>query len=598
MCGIAGNCFFPQENVSNVVEAVQRMNLRMKTRGPDSQELWKGSSAVLGHSRLAIQDLDSRSNQPFVSADGNFILVFNGEIYNFQALRNELQNLGMTFRTSSDSEVLLALFIKEGVAMLPKLRGMFAFAVWDIASQSLFMARDPYGIKPLFYSATPNGFVFASQVKALQASGLVSKEMEPAGLAGFYLWGSVPGPWTLFQNVFALLPGHYLQVNAGRVCVPVCWHDMNQHWQAPICEDSTLDLPARVRQAVTESVKAHLVADVPVGVFLSGGIDSGVLAGLANQLGARVEAITISFSDFSNSSEDETHAAAATAAQYGLPHHVRKVTHAEFLHDLPLILDAMDQPTVDGVNTWFASKAAAECGFKVVLSGLGGDELFCGYSNFSTIPWAAVVGKFVSALGVAVPKTPFNLLALLLQSPKLAGVPAHAGSIEGIYFLKRGLFMPNELTQIMGPELAREGLARLGGSPPGMPKISARDGASAVGMMESLCYLKNQLLPDSDWASMAHSLELRTPLVDVKLLASLGNNLPDFTKGRGKKMLAMAPLQPIHEWIINRPKTGFGTPLTKNWLDNGLPNSFPYTSWARRWAILVANSFCNSNIRL
>jgi asparagine synthase (glutamine-hydrolysing) len=604
MCGLSGVLYSDAGQAGVALQAVQKMSGRMRLRGPDADGTWRGNGVVLGHRRLAIQDLDVRSNQPFVSADKRYVIVFNGEIYNFHVLRQGLQASGEVFRTSSDTEVLLALFVREGAAMLPKLRGMFAFAVWDVVAQSLFLARDPYGIKPLFYSATPSGFVFASQVKALQASGLVATEIELAGLAGFYLWGSVPAPWTLYRDVFALLPGHYLQVQAGRVGVPVCWQDIRTHWQGASDTASAADVQTLVRQAVTDSVQAHLVADVPVGGFLSGGIDSGVMVGLTTQLGARVEGITISFAEFAGGRDDEAPVAAAIAAQYGLPHRLRQVTRAEFEHDVPLILDAMDQPTVDGVNTWFASKAAAECGYKVVLSGVGGDELFCGYPSFDQLPRAAVVGKLASALSGCALQAPFDLMARLQHSPKLAGVPAFMGSIGGLYFLKRGLFLPSDLPMLMGPDQAREGLARLGGSPPGLIVAPSRDGASAVGMLESVCYLRNQLLPDSDWASMAHSLELRTPLVDAKLLATLGTLVPSFTKGRGKNMLAMAPLQPMPDSIIHRPKTGFSTPMAQ-WLQQCMPQSVyhningfsqtvlthPTTPWARRWAVIVASSF-------
>lgn len=606
MCAISG---FLQHNstMDDVsLKAVLKMNKHMHARGPDAQGVWRGDGVVLGHQRLAIQDLEDRSNQPFVSADSNYVIVFNGEIYNFHELREELQASGVVFRTSSDTEVLLALFVRDGAAMLPKLRGMFAFAIWDVAAQSMFLARDPYGIKPLYYSNTQKGFVFASQVKALLASGLVPAQTEFAGLAGFFLWGSVPAPWTLYSNVFALMPGHFLLIKAGRVGVPVCWYEIRHCWQDSASNAEAADVQALVRQAVTESVQAHLVADVPTCVFLSGGIDSCVIAGLAAQIGARVEGITISFSEFAGGSDDEAPMAATIAAQYGLPHHLRRVTHAEFDNDVPHILDAMDQPTVDGVNTWFASKAAAERGYKVALSGVGGDELFGGYTSFSTIPRAARIGKLAVAMGLGKLKAPFEWLAQLLNMPKLASVPAYMGSIGGLYYLKRGLFLPSDLPMLMGPEQAREGLARLGGGDSllGLTVATARDGFSGVGMLESTCYLRNQLLQDSDWASMAHSIELRTPLVDAKLLASLGASTPSFTKGRGKNMLAMTPLRPMSKSLVTRPKTGFSVPMGQ-WLQQSsgkfndknhkdILNTLvtcPKTPWARRWGVVVANSF-------
>ena len=569
----------------------------MHARGPDAEGIWASNGVVLGHRRLAILDLDARANQPMVSADGRYAIVFNGEIYNFRELRRELEADSVAFRTTSDTEVLLALFAREGERMLPRLRGMFAFAIWDTQSRELFLARDPYGIKPLYYTRPKEGLLFASQVKALLASGLVSTQREPAGLAGFYLWGSVPEPWTLFRDVFALPPGHWQRVCAGVSNTPVCWHDIRAHWRGEGHSQPTQELREHVRQAVTDSVRAHLVADVPVSVFLSGGIDSAAVFGLASELDAQVEGITIGFEEFAGRHEDEAPMAAAIAAHYGLPHHVRLVSRTEFEQDIPRILNAMDQPSIDGVNTWFASKAAAERGYKVVLSGIGGDELFCGYSLFRHVPKMAALGRAFAAVPGARSLLGVTCAALAKRwsVPKLAGVPSFLGSLEGNYFLRRALFLPAELPALMGEELAREGLARLGGAPPGMTNAKARDGAAAVGLLESTLYLRNQLLRDSDWASMGHSLELRTPLVDAKLLETLGPCTSGFAGGAGKTMLAQSPEIPLPESIINRPKTGFGVPMAR-WLSEAMDQrawadrlllSALGTPWARRWARVV-----------
>jgi asparagine synthase (glutamine-hydrolysing) len=552
---------------------------------------------VLGHRRLAILDLDPRANQPMVSADGRYTIVFNGEIYNFRELRGELEADGVAFRTMSDTEVLLALFAREGECMLRRLRGMFAFAIWDMQTRELFLARDPYGIKPLYYTRTEDGLLFASQVKALLASGLVSTQRESAGLTGFCLWGSVPEPWTLFRDVFALPAGHWLRVRDGVADGAVCWHDIRLHWQGEGCETSAHELRDRVSEAVRNSVRAHLVADVPVSVFLSGGIDSAAIAGLASELGAQVEGITIGFEEFAGRHENEVPVASAIAAHYGLPHHVHRVSRAEFEQDIPRILDAMDQPSIDGVNTWFASKAAAERGYKVVLSGIGGDELFCGYSSFRQIPRTAALGRAIAAIpgARALLGATCAYFARRRSRPKLAGVPAFMSSLEGLYLLNRSLFLPEELPALMGTDIAREGLARLDGFPPGMTSAQARDDAAAVGLLESTLYLRNQLLRDSDWASMGHSLELRTPLVDAALLETLGPFVSGFAGRAGKVMLAQSPEKPLPDLVVNRPKTGFSLPMA-TWLSNSthmpawshLPVlAAPGTPWARRWARTV-----------
>ena len=595
MCGIAG-IVRTRGGSEGARLGVQQMCSQMSRRGPDAEGIWEGDGAVLGHRRLAILDLDTRANQPMASNEGRYLIVFNGEIYNFRELRRPLEAEGLVFHTTSDTEVLLALFAREGERMLPRLRGMFAFAIWDTHLQELFLARDPYGIKPLYYSATKSCFIFASQVKALLASGLVSTEREPAGLAGFYLWGSVPQPWTLYRDVLSLPPGHWLRISSGGKITSTCWYDIREHWRERASILPVEDLQRRVREAVTQSVRAHLVADVPVSVFLSGGIDSGVIAGLVGSFGAPVQGITIAFEEFTGRFEDETPVAVAIASHYGLPHHVRKVSRPEFERDIPRIFNAMDQPSIDGVNTWFACKAAAERGYKVVLSGLGGDELFCGYPSFRQIPKYAALGQALSAIPGAVPllSAPLKALAKGRAQPKLAGVPHFMGSIEGMYFLQRALFLPHELPALMGSEMAREGLARLGGSPPGMAKANARDGISTVGLLESTFYMCNQLLRDSDWASMDHSLELRTPFVDATLLDALGPYVPQFARGAGKRMLAQSPTTPLPNSVINRPKTGFSVPMTE-WLtlsstSGAAPLPDPArTSWARRWAKFIVD---------
>jgi asparagine synthase (glutamine-hydrolysing) len=573
------------------------MTDRMARRGPDAEGTWASAGIVLGHRRLSILDLEARANQPMCSADGRFAAVFNGEIYNFRELRSALEGRGITFRTTSDTEVLLELFAAEGEGMLTRLRGMFALAIWDTCNRELFLARDPYGIKPLYCLPTRSGLLFASQVKALLASGLASTKIEPAGMAGFYLWGSVPEPWTLYRDITALPSGHWLKVRRGVPGASVCWHDIRTHWRAPEQLASPAELQERVKQAVSDSVRAHLVSDVPVSVFLSGGIDSSVVSALAAESGGQIEGITIGLREFSDTSEDEIPAAAAHATQFDISHSIHYVTQAEFEQDIPEILRAMDQPTIDGVNTWFASKAAARRGYKVVLSGVGGDELFCGYSTFRQIPRAAALGRALATI----PGFRFMLSGCLGRAsawssrPKTGALPVFMDSSEGLYFLKRCLFLPEELPALMSPEATQEGLMRLGGSPPGMVVAQARDGVSTVGSLESCHFLRNQLLRDSDWASMAHSLELRTPLVDVALLETLGPFVSGFAGEKGKTLLARSTQRPLPRAVLERSKTGFNLPMSQ-WLSqatdasawSGIPMlAKPGTAWARRWARTV-----------
>jgi len=602
MCGIAGFASKHGSISQNEVDGVRESIFRMRSRGPDAEGLWPGNGVVLGHRRLSILDVDSRSNQPMVKPGDRYTVVFNGEIYNFRELRGELEAQGESFHTTSDTEVILALFARYGEQMLPRLKGMFAFGIWDARSRELFLARDPYGIKPLYYAETKEGVFFASQVKALLASGLASREIESAGLAGFYLWGHVPEPWTLFKGIYALPAGSWMRVRSGRAEKPVIWHDIRKEWQhLDSSSPSTAEVQKQVRAAVIASVRAHLVSDVPVSVLLSGGIDSGTIAGLTSQLGPNVEGITLEFGEFSASPEDEVPDASAIAAHYGLPHTVRRISPREFEEEVPRFFDAMDQPTIDGINTWLASKAVAERGYKVVLSGVGGDELFYGYSLAREIPRRARFGRFICAFPGArtMVKAAVGSLAAGKWHPKLKGVPEFMGSIEGEYFLRRALFLPDELPMLMDSEQANEGISRLGGSPPAVAKTEAVNQEAAVCVLDSTLYLRNQLLRDSDWTSMAHSLELRTPLVDAALLNALKSIHTHFGTGVGKWMLAHAPDRPLPDRIINRPKTGFSVPMTR-WLSSEfhqldwskLPLLAPSrTPWARRWAWVVMERY-------
>jgi asparagine synthase (glutamine-hydrolysing) len=551
--------------------ALRRALERMRRRGPDDEGTWQRAGVVLGHRRLSILDLDHRAAQPMQSICGRYVIVFNGEIYNFRALRRDLESRGVVFRTTSDTEVILALFAAEGEAMLPKLHGMFALAIWDCIARRAFIARDPYGIKPLYLAVASGAVLVASQVKALLATGSVSREPDPRGQAGFWMLGSVPEPHTWFRDIRALPAGHCAWIEEGRLGSTRCWHDIGDTWRGADHHDTEgEDVAQRVQSALRESVARHLVADVPVGVFLSGGIDSGAVAGLMVEAGAReLEGVTIAYDEFAGRHEDEAPVAARLAAHYGIRHTVRRVTRDEFLADLPRILNAMDQPSIDGINTWYASKAVAERGLKVVVSGVGGDELFQGYSSFRTLP------RLLSLLRrlKLVPGTASLVAAAGQVQARRSGnrrwchLAEWSGNIEGLWWLRRSACAPEDLIEIMGPELAREALAAFDATHwvREMAGPVPEDSKLALGQIESMTYLRNQLLRDSDWASMDHSVELRTPLVDAFLLQQVQPWLQSFSDWPNKKLLTEALTNPLPHSIVKRKKTGFGIPVN-SWL--------------------------------
>jgi asparagine synthase (glutamine-hydrolysing) len=601
MCGIVG-IFAYREPAADLRE-LQIMRDAMLRRGPDGSGEWlsRDRRVALGHRRLAIIDLHARAAQPMHSADARLHVTFNGEIYNYQALRAELEHKGYAFQTSSDTEVLLHLYRDRGLDMLRALRGMYAFGLWDDQSQVLLLARDPLGIKPLYYANEGGTIRFASQVKALLAGGRVSRTLSNAAAVGFHLWGSVPEPHTHYAAIHALPAGSSLVIDrAGTVStqthfsVAACW--------AAACEKrpakcAPADVQARVGAALRDSVASHLVADVPVSTFLSAGIDSGALAGLMSEQAAhQTHAITLGFGEFSGAAHDETPLAAAVAKHYALAHHVRTVDRGEFLHDLPAILSAMDQPTIDGLNTWFVSKATAELGLKVAVSGLGGDELFGGYPSFRAVPRmarAAGLPGRIPGLGRGVRRllTPW-LRHVPRVHPKLAGTLEYGHTTAGAYFLKRALFMPWELPDLLPADVVRDGLEQLAPQLERPLAPTPRSAWAQVAVLESTQYMRNQLLRDTDWASMAHSLEVRVPLVDHVLLSKLAPSLMHSGRQQGKRWLANSPERPLPEAVRKRPKTGFATPIAE-WLQ-AAPEldgwraierlNDPHTPWARRYA--------------
>jgi asparagine synthase (glutamine-hydrolysing) len=548
----------------------------MRARGPDGSGAWWNLDrhCGLGHRRLSIIDLSDRASQPMISGDGRFVVVFNGEIYNYPQLRSDLESDGAHFRTTSDTEAILHLYSRYGADMVYGLRGMFAFAVWDETRRGLFLARDPYGIKPLYTANDGWTFRFASQVKALMAGGRVSRDPEPAGIVGFHLFGNVPEPFTIYRDVRALPAGHTLWIDSSGPRQPKPFANLAEVVSKGMANPTApRELPERVRTGVLDSVRAHLLADVEVGIFLSAGVDSGALLGLMRDAGQRdIRAITLAFDEFQDTFEDEAPGAAQVASMYGARHIVRRLRAAEFFEDLPRILEAMDQPSIDGVNTWFIAKAAKEQGLKVVLSGLGGDELLGGYESFSDLPkWRRRFGPFAAIPGVG--RLSRKLMCAIAprffgSRPKAVGVLEFSGSLAGTYLLRRGLFLPHELPAIVGPEIALEGLRRL--NP--LSRIDASmipDPKTDIGrvcVLESANYMRNQLLRDADWAGMAHSIEIRVPLVDFTLLAHLAPAIGCLAPGLGKAALASAPTRPVPEAVSNRAKTGFGVP-TGIWMN-------------------------------
>jgi asparagine synthase (glutamine-hydrolysing) len=607
MCGING--IFAYHYAANPIDRRELLRTRdqMAARGPDGAGEWIAADGRIGfgHRRLSIIDLSDAGAQPMASADGNTVVTFNGEIYNYRELRDMLEAKGRVFRSQSDTEILLHLYAEKGEDMVHDLRGMFAFGIWDAKRGSLFLARDPYGIKPLYYADDGWTFRFASQVKALLAGGTISRDPEPAGQVGFFLWGTVPEPFTTYQAVRALPAGTKLTVDKIGGHEPERYHAIAAVYRdaekrpAASRVAGAAETRCLVHTALLDSVRHHLIADVPVGAFLSAGIDSGALVGLMRDAGQdEIQTVTLSFEEFLGGAEDEGPLAEQVARGYETRHTRRVVSAAEFKADLPLILEAMDQPSTDGINSWFVSKAARELGLKVAISGLGGDELFGGYPSFRDLPrWVRLLAfpSRIPGLGRAARLVGQHLSEALGLNPKAAGMLELGGSFAGAYLLRRGLFMPWELGQVLDRDVIEQGLRRLAPLERVADQlaIGPRSPHAKVATLESSLYMRNQLLRDSDWASMAHSLEIRVPLVDRVLLDAVAPLVGSGLAKHGKSLLASAPTKPLPDSVVNRDKTGFSTPI-RDWMQShaselAIPNArrVGTVPWARDWSIAV-----------
>ena len=588
MCGINGAFAYRGATIGD--EEIIVCRDAMHSRGPDGEGLWSSADRriALGHRRLSIIDLSPAGAQPMQR--GSNVLVFNGEIYNYQEIRQRLEQQGRVFTSHSDTEVLLYLYAEKGAEMFSELRGMYALALWDAQRRRLLLARDPYGIKPLYYADDGSVFRFASQVRALVAGGRVSRQFDPAGAVGFFLRGTVPEPFTMYRGIRALPAGSY------------CWvtdegaHEPVQHFSiaATLRNAVEADVHASADQqreaihdAVLESVRYHMVADVPVGAFLSAGIDSAAVVAFARESGATdLQTMTLRFAEYRGRDNDEAPLATGLATKYGVPHTIREITREEFYSELPKIFTAMDQPSVDGLNNFFISKAAAGLGLKVALSGTGGDELFGGYTSFRDIPRWMPITSILSRFR-ALSEGVYRLNRTLARrsrhiSPKMGEILRHGSSYAGAYLVKRGRFLVEELPDVLPADVAAEGLERLQILDVIEKTVSPDPGTpyARVAALESSLYLRNQLLRDMDWASMAHSLEVRVPLVDAHLLQRVAPVLVH-RRGRGKGVLADAPRPPLPAAIRVRRKTGFTLPI-REWLEK--ENAGRVESGKRSWA--------------
>src|ERR1700722_10074753 len=593
MCGIAG-IIGRLDNLN--LAALKRMNDAMVHRGPDAGGTWisapdsRGWGALLAHRRLSILDLSPAGAQPMIDPVTGHVVVFNGEIYNFVDLRRRLVAEGQEFQSTGDTAVMLRALGLHGSHAVSWLRGMFAFACWDPKQRRLLLARDPLGIKPLYLarSSDPDAgwsVAFASELRALLASGLLgTPRLDPQALASGVWNGFVVGPSTAVRGIALLPPGALLELDgAGKEI------RQEDFWRIPDrAPDPTMDEDG-LAAVLEEGLRLHLVSDVPLAVFLSGGVDSSVMANLA-QRAARSPIHTFTLA-FEEQELNEGPIARRIAAAIGTQHHEVLLTEGQFVENLEAALDSLDQPTFDGLNAYYMSRAIRSAGFTVALSGTGGDELFGGYTSYRDLPvlqrwsrrtaWvpgnlnvaaAELASRFLSRSGKTVPPQ--------TRWAKLPEMVRRGDDLLALYQLAYALFLPGFQRELLAPGFA-EALAD-GLAPATRQRITAETRArtplSAISVMEQRLFLGERLLRDNDVASMAASLEQRVPLVDQVLLESV-DRLPDRARywplGQ-KAMLRRIGLRGLDPALFERPKSGFVLPFDR-WIRRGLKDAMDQT---------------------
>lgn len=569
MCGIWGSVNIADRKMAeDAAKAMQH-------RGPDDYGIYlddnpERASVALVNTRLSIIDLSQAGHQPISTADGRYWIVYNGEVYNFQPLREHLIEAGHRFRSNTDTEVILYAYVEWGESCLKHLRGMFAFAIWDTVEQKLFAARDRLGIKPLYHSVFQYGgrtcFLFGSELKALLASGYINPILSKQALHHYLSFYAVPAPYSILEGISALPPGHFLRFEDGRL-------HTEQYWEIPVPSAQAFteqDAVAELYALLEESIRLRMIADVPVGAFLSGGLDSSAVVALMTRIsGDRLRTFSVGFGD-EGRRLDERADAQVIADMYGTDHREVILSGKDVRDRIDHIITSLDQPSGDGINTYFVSLAAGQH-VKVALSGLGGDELFAGYPQFQLFAqadrlrsaWERLPGLAhgaVRSMGRSMPQVRRALQWV-------------DGSILDRYQRVRFLFNEPDKYALYTPEFRQH----LNGYEPSFAYLERfvhpdeHESLTKLSRLELKHYMAHTLLRDTDAMSMAHSLEVRVPLIDHRLV-EFAAGLPPHLKlqGRRSKWIFTKALKGVlPSSVINRPKRGFEMPVAA-WLQNDL----------------------------
>lgn len=577
MCGILGHISNQSINQTDFLANLLRLN----HRGPDDSGAYFDDNIALGQTRLSIVDLSEKGHQPMISECGNYVIVYNGEIYNFKEIRQDLISKKYKFNSLTDTEVILNGFIEYKEKVVNKLNGMFAFSIYNKSTKELFLARDKSGIKPLYYYHGREQFVFSSELKVLKKYS-PNASLEAKIL--FLLLGSVPEPITMYENIVAFPAGHYGVYKSKKLKTV----KYDEYSFEPKINKPYKEIIKDVGDLFDKSIQRHLVSDAPIGVFLSGGLDSSAITAIATKYKKNLHTLSLVFED---KSLNEEYYQNLVVNKYSTSHAQCLIDESLFLDGVDVFFNSMEQPTIDGLNTYFVSRAAKESGLKAVLSGVGADEIFYGYPSFKD----GNTLKFLS-------KIPYSLIKIFEFSRKYKKLELLKAELEFAYYLpKRALFSPKEIAQILkiDKSIVYQSITNLWKTY-GTSHVNKIE--DKIAFFELNMYMKNQLLRDSDVFSMANSLEVRVPFLDKALVDYVLKIAPEKKFGtNNKQILVDVVRQFLPNEIINRPKMGFVLPF-EGWfrknidqftIDQNLKTKFinKQLHWSKLWALMALDKF-------
>jgi len=575
MCGIVGQISNRRIDIDDFKDRLMSLN----HRGPDDHGLFVDGNIALGHTRLSIMDLSNHGHQPMVSVNENFIIIYNGEVYNFEEIKKDLESKGHSFHSHSDTEVILNGFIEYKEDIANRLNGMFAFAIYNKKNGELFLARDRSGIKPLYYFNDGDDFAFASEIRTLKR---FSSTINLKAKILFLLLGSVPEPITIYENIFMFPAGHYGYFKNGTLKTI----KFDEYKYEPKIIKPYNEIVKDVNGLLHDSVKRHLVSDAPIGTFLSGGLDSSAITAIAAQYKGTLKTLSLVFEEKDLSEE---YYQDLVAKRYKTDHTKYLIDEKLFLETIDDFMDALDQPSIDGLNTFFVSKAAINSGLKTVLSGVGGDEIFYGYSSFKNS------------------KVPYSIIKILQKSHKYKKLELLQVENElACYLPTKGVFTPTQIAKLLNINIAMvyKAITKLW-EEYNTTHIKAID--DKISFFDLNIYMKNQLLRDTDIFGMANSLEIRVPLLDKELVDYVLRIEPKekYDKNINKIILADTMRSLLPNEIIDRPKMGFTLPF-EYWfrknidrfeVDSKVRDEFLNGKlyWSRVWTDIVLKKFDTNN---